>query len=408
MYLLSNKFLVRPRPFDDEFILSYLQRVSEANSYASIDQICSTVFDHRKSLTDIIKGNFDKKLLAQFTDLSISQICDLLTVDEDYYLSSNLIFCIECFKLNKYIKKQFYKKEYICEKHDLPMISRCLFCNRLYSWKVLDSLKCNYCKKPINNEIEQKILKETYVNNVLKFANLVLKYKLYAPMSLSYQFVFYIKRYNYAHNLLLNKNNSFELFIKQFFFNDYIYKREPSKYIDEYIYFLINMKKTISEMTLDEHVIKLEKILKMYFIDDLDSDELESDFNSNFISFNQEDSKKYMFISYLNCQRILGIDLNMVEYFCAKKLLKSCNKYIDLYSLFKLCVDIKLSSTYEDLSENYTYFKDLSKKEMLRILKDLRFGNFILYNFNSLDSLSKVKISNFDLNYGKIDKRALF
>ena len=207
MYLLSNKFLVRPRPYDDEFILSYLQRVSQENSYASLDQICSTVFAHRKSLTDIIKGNFDTKLLAQFTDLSISQICDLLTLGEDYHLSSHPIFCIECFKLNKYIKKQFYKKEYICENHDLPMISRCLFCNRLYSWKVLDNLKCSYCKKNINNKIEQKILKETSVHNVIKFSNLVLKYKSYAPMSLSYQFGFYIKRYNYAHNLLLNRNN---------------------------------------------------------------------------------------------------------------------------------------------------------------------------------------------------------
>src|SRR5690606_36774084 len=144
-------------------------------------------------------------------------------------------------------------------------------------------------------------------------------------MSLSYQFGFYIKRYNYAHNLLLNRNNSFEIFIKQFFFNDYIYKREPSKYIDEYIYFLINMKKTISEMVLDEHINKTDKILKMYFIEDFDSYELESDFNSNFISINQEDYKKYMFISYLNCQKILGIDLNKVEYFCSKKLLKRCN-----------------------------------------------------------------------------------
>lgn len=404
MYLLSNKFLVRPRPFDDEFILSYLQRVSEHNSYASIDQICSTVFGHRKSLKDIIKGNFDTKLLGQFTGLSSSQVFDLLTLDEDYHLSSNLIFCIECLKLNKYIKKQFYKKEYICEKHDLPMISRCLFCNRLYSWKVLDSLKCSYCGKNIKNIIEQKILKETSVHNVIKFTNLVLKYKTYAPTSSSYHFEFHIKRYNYAHNLLLNKNNSFEKYIKQFFFNDYIYQREPSRYIDEYIYFLINMRKTISEMDLDEYMKKTENILKMYYIEDYNYDELESDFNSNFISINQENSKKYMFISNLNCQKILGIDLNNVKYFCTKNLLKTCKEYIDLYSLFKLCVDIKLSSTYEDLSENYTYFKDLSQKEMLSIRKDLRFGNYILYNFNSLDALSIVKISNFDLNHGKINK----
>lgn len=402
MYLLSNKFLVRPRPFDDEFILSYLQRVSEHNSYASIDQICSTVFGHRKSLKDIIKGNFDTKLLGQFTGLSTSQVFDLLTLGEDYHLSSNLIFCIECLKLNKYIKKQFYKKEYICEKHDLPMISRCSFCKRLYSWKVLDSLKCSYCEKTIKNRIEQKILKETSVHNVIKFSNLVLKYKKYAPTSSSYQFEFYIKRYNYAHNLLLNKNDSFEKFIKQFFFNDYIYQREPSRYIDEYIYFLINMRKTISEMNLDEYIKKTENFLTMYYIEDFNCHELESDFNSNFISINQEDSKKYMFISDLNCQKILRIDLNNVKYFCMKKLLKSCKEYIDLYSLFQLCVDIKLSSTYEDLSENYTYFKDLSQKEMLSILKDLRFGNYILYNFNSLDALSAVKISNFDLNHGKI------
>ncbi len=79
----------------------------------------------------------------------------------------------------------------------------------------------------------------------------------------------------------------------------------------------------------------------MYFIEDFNYHELESYFNSNFISINQDDSKKYMFVSYLNCQKILGIDLNNVKYFCTKKLLKSYNKYIDLYSLFKLCVDIK-------------------------------------------------------------------
>lgn len=74
----NRKFLVIPTPEEDEFILSFLNRIKMANAYPSLNSVIKTIFEKKMSIINIVKGNFDKSVFYEFTDLvedEINKLC---------------------------------------------------------------------------------------------------------------------------------------------------------------------------------------------------------------------------------------------------------------------------------------------------------------------------------------------
>mgnify|MGYP006199971699 CR=1 FL=1 len=65
----NRKFLVIPIPEEDEFILSFLNRIKISNAYPSLNSVIRTIFEKKISNINIVKGNFDKSVFYKFTDL---------------------------------------------------------------------------------------------------------------------------------------------------------------------------------------------------------------------------------------------------------------------------------------------------------------------------------------------------
>lgn len=90
----NRKFLVIPIPEEDEFILSFLNRIKIANAYPSLNSVIRTIFEKKISTINIVKGNFDKSVFYKFTDLvedEINKLC--LTDQNNFYIVSCLWLC---------------------------------------------------------------------------------------------------------------------------------------------------------------------------------------------------------------------------------------------------------------------------------------------------------------------------
>lgn len=396
----NSKFLVRPTPLDDEYILSYLGRLCFENGYESINLICTTIFGSRTSLINIARGDFNKTLFSQYTGLSFDKIENICITGDDSYVSVNISLCLKCFKEIGYVKKDWYIKDYICYKHYFPINSRCLYCNSLYLWSIINKPICNKCNRSIFHNLDFKLGIEISPSNVFNFYNNVLKIKSHPPNSVSYSVKYFSNKYNYTHDLIANKNDCFEIFLRQYLFNDNFYCRQVSQFVIDYIYFLVN----IENIDLNVEFFKILEILNKFKISNIDNKILkdlksELDFNY-FISIEDINFRKYYFLNFENCKYIFFLDQDVIELLCEYKVIKCyMGNYIDIFSVFQLCVDIKLASTNFDLDIDFVYFKDLSKLDKIKILRNLRFGNFILYNFNTMKVFSDIKIHLNDLNY---------
>lgn len=148
-HLYNSKFLVRPIPLENEHILSYLERLRIENGYSTINIICITIFDTRINLVDLVKGYFNKERFSNYTNLTIKEVENLCLNDEIYDISPQVNLCLLCFKNLNYIKKEWHAKNYICEKHQIPIVNRYLYCNALYNLNIIELKICNKCHKSI-------------------------------------------------------------------------------------------------------------------------------------------------------------------------------------------------------------------------------------------------------------------
>jgi len=403
----STKFLVRPAPLDDEYILSYLERLRIENGYSSIDLICKTIFATKISLVDIVKGNFDKGLFSKYTNLDYEVINNLCITDNKFYTSLNVHLCLECFKEINYIKKEWYLKNYICNQHKLPIVCRCFCCNLLFSFGVLSSPVCKRCFNSIFINVNFKLNTSDHITDVFNIFHKILNFKSFAPNSLSYSARSFSVNFNKSYDFLINKNRCFELHIRKIFFNDRFYSKDVCIFVNDYIYFMININNIICEIKYDEFTRGINGIIRKYSIQWISlgvENSLKSKLKFNYpIRFHNDDYIRYYFLSYENCVNVFLFDSVFIRLLCFNKVFRVYNGlYIDIYSVLSLCINIKAYSTDVDLLYDYVYFKDLKYSDQLIVIKNLPLGGVILYNFNCIDVFREVKIHVNDLKYMSI------
>lgn len=155
----NRKFLVIPIPEEDEFILSFLNRIKIANAYPSLNSVIKTIFDKKINIINIVKGNFDKSVFYKFTDLAeddINKLC--ITNKNNFYIVSCLLICPYCIKQNCYVSLTGYKRNAICPTHSIPYISRCPHCNKLLDWNAEKIEICKFCKISVYSNISDYIV----------------------------------------------------------------------------------------------------------------------------------------------------------------------------------------------------------------------------------------------------------
>ena len=156
----NRKFLVIPIPEEDEFILSFLNRIKIANAYPSLNSVIKTIFEKKVSNINIVKGNFDKSVFYKFTDLvenEINKMC--LTNQNNFYIVSCLLICPYCIKQHSYVSINGYRKNVICPTHSIPYISRCPHCNKLLDWNAEKIEICKFCKISVCSDISSYVVK---------------------------------------------------------------------------------------------------------------------------------------------------------------------------------------------------------------------------------------------------------
>ena len=155
----NRNFLVIPIPEEDEFILSFLNRIKIANAYPSLNSVIKSIFENKISTINIVKGNFDKLVFYKFTDLvedEINKLC--LTDQNNFYVVSCLLICPYCIKQHNYVSLNGYRKNVICPTHSIPYISRCPHCNKLLDWDAEKIEICKFCKTYVYSNIGDYIV----------------------------------------------------------------------------------------------------------------------------------------------------------------------------------------------------------------------------------------------------------
>lgn len=393
----NKKFLVRPRPFENEFILSYLERVRYENSYSTIGSVCLTIFKRKISLLDVVKGNFDINLLCQYTLLGSSQVENMCINEENFHISINLFICAQCLSENKYVEKNFYKKNTICYKHLIPIISRCPYCNNLFDWSILSKMNCKKCFKKIKMNPQYLLNVDASTIDIFYVYTKILKYKKYLPNSISFSLRNFVKNFNFSNNFLINKDMQFEIFIRKYYFRDTYFTKEVNPYAFDYLNFMISLEFFNKSYKFKHIKIQIDNYSLLSLNDDI--------FNHNF-NFNMDktylnmDYKKHFFLSIENCAYILRIDSYLLELLCKNNILNiHLDQYIDIFSFFKLCIEIKMSSSSQDINKDFVWFKDLEISEKVKFIWGVSRGFFIIYNFNIMKVFSDIKVHVNDLAY---------
>lgn len=399
----KEKFLIRPRPFEDEFIINYLERLKEANVYTSIVAICLTVFKERINLSDIIRGKFNKDLFSQYTLIPIKDI-EKMCINNNYYISHNIFLCTECFNEIGYIKKDFYRKNYICNKHKLPIISKCIYCDTLFDWKNIDSKRCQKCLNLIHLSGEHILNIDFNIVNLFTVYTEIFNYKNFPPDKSSFYFNVYIRNLIKCNDFINNKNNFLDNFIRRLYFKDSYHNKYIYSEVIDYVFFMIKLERIVKTIKYENILNEICKVMKNFAIMNFNikvSAYLCRNLDRSYIyTSNDINYEKYFFVSFEICENILKLDKYFIQYLCKKGVLKlHLKKYIDVSSLFDLCYHVKTNSTIEDLSSNYYEFNDLHYKAKIKIIKMLSSRQITLYNFNINYVFSKIKIHKNDLEF---------
>ena len=268
-----------------------------------------------------------------------------------------------------------------------------------------------FCKKCHENIFSGNIFRLNTSNNIsdiFKIFHNFFKFKYYSPNSLSYSTRYFSSCFNQSYDLLINKNNCFESYLRKYLFIDRVYSRQVSNFVADYIFFLIEIEDIICNLENIVFYNNLNEVLRKYTIHGFGVEintklvkKLDSYYFINLKGFLKKvDSGKYCFLSYKNCANILILQEWFINLLCCENILKCYDgAYVDIKSIFDLCVDISVFSTEKDLISDFIYFDDLSVFDKVKVIKNLKFGIIILYNFNSFEVFKSIKIKINDLNY---------
>ncbi|MCY1162120.1 hypothetical protein D9M71_24650 [compost metagenome] len=406
----KKKFLVRPLPLENEFILSYLERLKEANVYLSINSICTTMFEENIILKKVVKGDFNRKLFSQYTGISLDLIDDMCIFDErNYYCTKNVIFCPICFDSLKYIRKNWYQKEYLCPIHFKPLISKCIQCNYLISWNSLFTGKCFKCQNQLNYYDSKYFISNIQpidFKDIFNLSRKLFRYKLSAPYSSNFNLSYLVSNLNYVTCFINNLNGVFDIKIRNFFFNIYYETNNPEVYVISYLNFIIDIEVLLNICVNCDNEKKIKINLKKFIpcsFEGVSNDNIYNKIGQLLtLSSKDVDYKKYLFVSKSNCANILNINLEVINQLCERKILKKTDMdNVDLSSFFRLCMNVSKSIISKNLDSNYIYFYQLPIKFQVEVISYLYIGYIKLYNFNIKDVFEKIQIHRDDLKYLK-------
>ncbi|WCE36405.1 hypothetical protein [Acinetobacter baumannii] len=398
----NRKFLVIPVPEEDEFILSFLNRIKMANAYPSLNSVIKTIFKKKISIINIVKGNFDKSVFYEFTDLvedEINKLC--ITNKNNFYIVSCLLICPYCFKQQSYVSLNGYRKNVICPTHSIPYISRCPHCNKLLDWDAEKIEICRFCKTSVYSDISDYILeydeKITH-SDIFIIYNDFLDLKGLSPCR--------SEQYN-LNNLYNGLRKSIVFLIQP---DSFIIKefrglfirtdiRFPNYKTVRYEFFLLVFRMIGFVNSTSSVGLKIRESLL-----NIVGSELVDNITNNY------DKEFYNFLNYynknfgqrkvdLNVKKILNTSDDVSELIINKYFEKyNKNNTIKLEDFIHFCKSLSKNISFEDINDDFIYLHDFLPSKQLELLDKIFYGPTFLYNFNYKEVLMGIKIKKVDLN----------
>ncbi|WP_120429978.1 hypothetical protein [Acinetobacter baylyi] len=398
----NRKFLVIPIPEEDEFILSFLNRIKMANAYPSLNSVIKTIFEKKINIINIVKGNFDKSVFYKFTDLvedEINKLC--LTEKNNFYIVSCLLICPYCIKQHSYVSLNGYRKNVICPAHSFPYISRCPHCNKLLDWNAERIEICKFCKTSVYSNISNYIVKydeKISPSDIFIIYNDFLDLKGLSPSrSEQYSLNNLYKGLRKSIDFLMQPDPFIIKEFRELFIRTDI--RFPNYKTVRYEFFLLVFRIVglINSISLVGFRIResLSNIVGFELVDNIT---------------NNYDKELYNFLSYYNenfGQR--KVDLNV------KKILNTnddvlgliINKYFEKYDKYNnikledfihFCKSLSKNLSFEDVKDEFIFLHDFLPSKQLELLDKIFYSPTFLYNFNYEEMLAGLKVKKLDLN----------
>lgn len=398
----NRKFLVIPTPEEDEFILSFLNRIKMANAYPSLNSVIKTIFEKKMSIINIVKGNFDKSVFYEFTDLvedEVNKLC--ITEKNNFYIVSCLLICPYCIKQHSYVSLNGYRKNVICPAHSLPYISRCPHCNKLLDWDAEKIEICKFCKISVYSDISSYVIKyaeNINQNDIFIIYNDFLNLKNRSPnRCVQYSLKNLYKGLDESVAFLMKPDYLILKEFRELFIRTDV--RFPNYKTVRYEFFLLLFKiigliKSISSVGF-EIKKSLVSIVGFELVEDI---------------FNNYDREFYNFLNYyngnfgqrpvdINVKKILNTNEGVLNLIINKYFEKyDKNNKIKLEDFIHFCKSLSKNLSFEDIDDDFIFLHDFLPSKQLELLDKIFYGPTFLYNFNYDDILEGLKIKKSDLS----------
>lgn len=314
----DNKFLLIPKPKEDEFILSYLNRIKEENAYPSLNLVLKIIFGDKIKILAVVKGEFNKLTLSKYVGINENLIDKLCITDNNkFYCLSCIFVCPYCIKEEKYVSISSYQKNAICPVHLIPYINRCPHCNKLLDWNAEKIERCRFCKNYINSNIEKYVLryKETIHQRDIYFIfNIFFKLTINSPSRNNLYNLEYL-------SLGLQKSIDFindpeqillENFRKLFVQLNFTYPNFRAIRYEFYL-MIFNIVKITNKIHYGIRILNcLNSIIDVNFIDEIIKN-YDQEFHWFINNYNQSFEIRKIKFNIRNISKILNLDVNIIR-----------------------------------------------------------------------------------------------
>ncbi|HDG7212575.1 hypothetical protein H2788_19100 (plasmid) [Acinetobacter seifertii] len=397
----NRNFLVIPIPEEDEFILSFLNRIKIANAYPSLNSVIKSIFENKISTINIVKGNFDKLVFYKFTDLvedEINKLC--LTDQNNFYVVSCLLICPYCIKQHNYVSLNGYRKNVICPTHSIPYISRCPHCNKLLDWDAEKIEICKFCKTYVYSNIGDYIVEcdeRISHSDIFMIYNDFFNFRGLSPSrSEQYSLNNLHKGLRKSIDFLIQPDSFIVKEFRELFIRTDI--RFPNYKTVRYEFFLLVFRivRLINSISLVGLKIResLSNIVGFELVDKISNNydkelyNLLNYYNENFGQIKVD----------LNVKKILNTNDGFSELIINKYSEKyDKNNTIKLEDFIHFCKSLSKNLSFEDVECDFIYLHKFLPSKQLELLDKIFYSPTLLYNFNYEEVLIGVKIKKDDL-----------
>lgn len=400
----NRKFLVIPNPKENEFILSYLNRLKIENGYLSLKLVIKIIFGDEIKILNLVKGNFNKSVLSNCLGINESIVDKLCLTDSDkFYLLSCILVCPYCFTEKIYIPISSYQKNVMCPIHFISYISRCPHCNKLLDWNAENIEICRFCKKYINSGIEKYVIRyeeNIHQDDIYLIFNNFLKLNINSPSqnelySLEYLSLGLQKSVDFINN---PEKQILDRFRKLFIQIKVTY---PNFRAVRYEFFLLvfSIVKISNEINDGTRIINcLNNIIDVNFINEI-LENFDQEFHCFLNNYDQSFQIREIKFSIGGICKILNLDIKILNNIMDEKILMMDeNKKINFDEFIYFCKSISRNLNIENIGDNFFYLRSLHSRTQKYIFNSLLYSPFYLYNFNYDEMLLNLKINKLDLN----------